>query len=249
MNTRRLIYIIAIMALLITVAACVMPAQARIRPNGGPGTAQAWMTVDETGSTAIDQTQLAAAIGQLPQSHLSQAESDALIYMREEEKLAHDVYATLAEQWQLPIFQNIANSETTHTEAIKVLLDRYSLTDPAVENALGVFTNATLQTLYDQLVTEGEQSLTAALHVGATIEDLDISDLQQRLAQTDNRDIALVFDNLTRGSRNHLRAFVRTLEQQTGESYQPQYLDPATYADIINSEMERGGPSRGRNGR
>ncbi|MEZ4737513.1 MAG: DUF2202 domain-containing protein [Caldilineaceae bacterium] len=61
---------------------------------------------------------MTTVVGQLPQRDLSTTERDALLYMREEEKLAHDVYVTLAEQWQLPIFSNIANSETTHTEAI-----------------------------------------------------------------------------------------------------------------------------------
>lgn len=249
MGTRILVHIVVVAVVLLTVAACVMPAQALMRAENGPIAARNWVSVDATGSTRIDPVQLTTAIEQLPQRDLSTAERDALLYMREEEKLAHDVYVTLAEQWQLPIFQNIANSETTHTEAIGVLLERYGLTNPAAGNDVGVFTDATLQALYDQLVADGRQSLTAALRVGATIEDLDIVDLQERLAQTDNADIELVFTNLTRGSRNHLRAFVRTLAQQTGESYTPQYLDPITYNDIIAGDMERGGPARGRNGR
>ena len=36
------------------------------------------------------------------------AEVEALQYMREEEKLARDVYLALYEEWQLPIFQTIA---------------------------------------------------------------------------------------------------------------------------------------------
>lgn len=250
MSTRLLVRFVILGALLLTIAACVMPAQAFWRSaRRGTIAARGWSTVDKTGSTAFEPTALAATVAQLPKGELTTAESDALLFMREEEKLAHDVYVTLVAQWPLPIFQNIADSETTHTAAIKVLLDRYGLTDPAAGNAVGVFTNATLQTLYDQLVADGAQSLAAALRVGATIEDLDISDLQQRLMQTDNADIELVFGNLTRGSRNHLRAFVRTLEQQTGESYQPQYLEQTTYKEIITSEMARGGPGRGRNGR
>lgn len=250
MSTRLLVRFMVIVTLLLTMAACVMPGQAFLRTTDRWMTATGgWSTVDKTGSTAFDTKAMAAAVDQLPKSELTTAESDALLFMREEEKLAHDVYVTLAEQWSLPIFQNIATSETTHTEAIKVLLDRYGLADPAAGKAVGVFTNVTLQTLYHDLVADGAQSLAAALRVGATIEDLDISDLQQRLAQSDNADIELVFANLTRGSRNHLRAFVRTLEQQTGESYQPQYLDQALYNDIIRSDMERGGQARGRNGR
>lgn len=248
MGTRILVYTVVVAVVVLTVAACVMPAQALLRAGNGPIAAKNWGSVDATGSTRIDIAQLTTVVGQLPQRDLSTTERDALLYMREEEKLAHDVYVTLAEQWQLPIFSNIANSETTHTEAIALLLDRYGLTDPATGNDVGVFTDATLQALYDQLVAEGSQSLAAALRVGATIEDLDIVDLQQRLAQTDNADIEWIFRNLMTGSRNHLRAFVSTLERQTGERYQPQYLDQAAYDEIINRDMERGGPRRGRSG-
>jgi hypothetical protein len=249
MRTQNLIRIVVAAALLLTVVACAMPAQGLIRAGNGSAVANNWLKVDRMGSTAIDPVQLRAAIEQLPPSDLSTAERDALLYMREEEKLAHDVYVTLAAQWSLPIFQNIANSETTHTEAVQVLLDRYGLTDPTVGKGIGIFTDATLQALYDQLVAEGSQSLAAALRVGATIEDLDIVDLQDRLAQTDNADIEQVFTNLTRGSRNHLRAFTRLLVQETGEGYTPQYLDQALYDEIINSAMEQGSPGRGRNGR
>ena len=207
-------------------------------------------TVDEGGETSIPQEDVTTALAQVTTAELSQAEIDDLLFMREEEKLAHDVYITLYAQWNMRLFQNIANSETTHTEAIRTLLTRYNLSDPALDNGVGVFTNATLQTLYGQLVAQGSESLAAALQVGATIEDLDITDLAASLAQTDNPDIILVYENLMKGSRNHLRAFVSTLQQQTGTTYQPQYLDQATYDAIINGAMESGnGQGSGGNGR
>ena len=135
--------------------------------------------------------------------------------------------------------KNIANSETSHTEAVRNLLTTCNLLDPA-SSAIGIFTNPDLQALYKQLVAEGSQSLAAALYIGVTIEDLDIVDLQNSLAQTEQSDIITVYQNLMRGSSNHLRAFVSTLEQQTGESYQPQYLDQTTCNDIINSSNEKG---------
>jgi hypothetical protein len=54
---------------------------------------------------------------------LSEEEFSALLYMREEEKLARDVYLTLGAHWSLPIFQNIGQSEQAHMDAVKVLLD------------------------------------------------------------------------------------------------------------------------------
>jgi len=171
---------------------------------------------------------------------LSAAESEALLYMREEEKLAHDVYVTMYAQWSLPVFQNISQSEQAHTDAVKALLDRYGLDDPA-SSETGVFTNTDLQALYRELVARGSQSLAEALKVGAAIEEIDILDLQSRLVQTDNADIQQVFNNLLNGSYNHLRAFVSTLNTQAGETYQPQYLSAEAYQAIINAETETGG--------
>jgi len=174
---------------------------------------------------------------------LGEAESAALLYMREEEKLAHDVYMTLYEQWALRIFSNISQSEQTHTEAVKALLDRYGLDDPA-SSEIGIFTDPDLQALYTELIARGSQSLAEAIKVGAAIEEIDILDLQERLAQTDNADIQQVFDNLLNGSHNHLRAFVSTLKTQTGETYQPQYLSTEAYQAIIGDGIGRGGNDR-----
>ena len=82
-------------------------------------------------------------------SDLSQAEIDGLMFMREEEKLARDVYLALYEYWNISIFNNIANSESTHMEAVLTLLKKYDLTDPA-SNKRGEFVNSDLQNLYDQ---------------------------------------------------------------------------------------------------
>lgn len=171
--------------------------------------------------------------------NLSAAEIEGLVFMREEEKLAHDVYLALYAKWGLPIFQNIAQSEQSHTDSVKILLDRYGIADSASTRA-GVFTNTTLQQLYDRLVAQGSRSLTDALRVGAAIEEIDILDLQKRLAQTSQADIKLVYDNLMRGSRNHLRSFVAQLKSQ-GETYAPQYLTQTEYDAIINSNIESGG--------
>jgi len=162
-------------------------------------------------------------------------ETAALLTMREEEKLAHDVYMTLSNQWDLPIFQNISQSEQTHMDAIKALIDRYNLTDPA-SDTIGVYTKPDLQALHDSLVNQGSQSLSEALRVGAAIEEIDILDLDIYLSQTDNIDIRQVFTNLKLGSHNHLNAFTSTLYRLMGEVYLPYYLSVDAYQAIISSE-------------
>jgi hypothetical protein len=176
--------------------------------------------------------------------NLDANETAALLYMREEEKLAHDVYLTLSTQWGLPIFQNISRSEQTHTDAVKTLIEHYNLSDPAL-TTIGKFTNPDLQALFESLVTRGSQSLSEALKVGAAIEEIDILDLDKYLSQTDNTDIQQVFTNLKYGSYNHLSAFTTTLYRQTGEIYQPQYLSPDAYQAV----MESTGNSSGNGGK
>lgn len=172
-------------------------------------------------------------------SNLTDLEKKSLIYMREEEKLARDVYMTLFEKWGLNIFSNIARSEDTHTEAIRSLLQTYQISDSA-STEVGVFTNADLQNLYTDLVTRGSVSLKEALIVGVTIEDLDIHDLYTQLKNINNQDIINVYENLMRGSRNHLRSFNSQLKAR-GVIYTPQYISVAEYESIITSDMERAG--------
>jgi len=182
-----------------------------------------------------------ATLATLPIGALSQAETDSLLYMREEEKLAGDVYTRMDALWgrSVPVFGNITSSEATHTEAVRQLLLRYSLPDPAAGNAVGVFRNPDLQALHDQLVADGSASLIEALKVGTRIEELDMVDINTHLASVDNQDIRTVYESLLRGSRNHLRAYYRTLLKQGG-SYTPQYLSQAEFDAIVNSAMERG---------
>jgi hypothetical protein len=180
----------------------------------------------------------------LATGELTEAEAQALLYMREEEKLAYDVYTALYAQWGLETFQTIASSELAHMEAIKGLLDRYGLDDPASATP-GVFSNPELQALYDSLIARGSQSLAEAIKVGGAIEEIDILDLEERLAQTDNPDIQRVFNNLLNGSKSHLRAFAAVLQRQGGEVYQPQYMTAEQYQAIMAA---RGGNGRGAGG-
>lgn len=203
--------------------------------NGGPP-----MTVNEDGTSTFDSTQLGTNLASLPIEALNEAETASLAYLREEEKLALDVYTQLDSIWgaSIKVFGNIAKSEATHTEAVRQLLLRYNLTDPSVNLGSGRFVNATLQGLYDSLVSQGTASLSAALQVGAAIEELDIVDIREALVGIDNQDIRLVYDNLEKGSRNHLRSFVKNLDKQ-GVTYIPQYLDADAYNAIISTPTER----------
>lgn len=206
--------------------------------GGGDSTVAATpASTDATSATAI--AALSTQLDALPPSDLSATEASALVFMREEEKLARDVYQLLYTQWGQKVFSNIAASEQQHMDAVALLLTRYNLPDPAAATATGVFQDPHVQELFNALMAQGQTSLIAALTVGATIEDLDIQDLQTRIAATDNADIALVFNELMKGSRNHLRSFVSQLTA-AGVSYTPQYITQAEFDAIINSPKETG---------
>lgn len=157
----------------------------------------------------------------------------SLKFMREEEKLARDVYQVLANQWQTRVFENIVGSEQTHMDQLKCLLDSYQLEDSA-SSVAGQFNNSELQNLYQQLVARGQASLVEALRVGALIEEVDIRDLNQALTTTQVPEIRLVYQSLLEGSKNHLRAFTSNLSQQ-GETYQSQVLGDTEVAVLTGS--------------
>lgn len=206
--------------------------------NGGSGSANQAQTADRTYHVFDPET--AAA--------LTEEEEVSLVYMREEEKLARDVYTAMYDLWGLPVFQNIANSEQAHMDSILYLLDQYEVVDPVTGNVAGVFTNPELQKLYDGLVAQGSQSIVEALKVGATIEEIDILDLQAELEMTSNEYIIQVYSNLLAGSKKHLGSFVSTLERQYGDIYSPGHLNQEAYQAIIAGATDRGNGNGGSGG-
>lgn len=167
----------------------------------------AGMTVANMAASQQGGSQISAAATQL-----SEADVNNILWMREEEKLARDVYLVLYEKWGAEMFANISESEQQHMDAVKRLIQIYGLDDPVVDNTIGQFTNPVLGELYVTLLTSGEVSLQEALNVGITIEELDIEDLNNALAVTSVRNIQRVFMNLLNGSYNHLAAFEACLE-------------------------------------
>jgi len=188
---------------------------------------------------SICQQTLVQHLASLPVGDLDDDEATAVLFLREEEKLARDVYLTLSLSWDLPVFSRIARSEQRHMDLVGLLLDRYGLADPVGDDVIGQFDNSDLDALFDELVAAGQRSLVDALAVGATIEDLDLADLDAMLLASNDLDVDLIAENLAAGSRNHLRAFVGALADQ-GVTYAPQYLDEGAFAAIIASDSERG---------
>lgn len=168
---------------------------------------------------------------------LTQSEIDDLKFLREEEKLARDVYLFSYNKYQVSIFNNISQSEQKHMNSVLNLMNKHGIPDSA-STEIGVFNNQDLQSLYTGLITQANISLVEALKVGATIEDLDINDIDDFIGNTTKQDLLNVYDNLTCGSKNHIRSYTSQLAMNE-IIYVPQYIS-VEYYNIILSETNGG---------
>lgn len=169
------------------------------------------------------------------------AEAADLAFMREEEKVARDLYVAFREAWENPVFAAIATSEQSHMNAMLRLLRKYALPDPAAGKLLGEFVNEVLAALYAGLLERGLASEAQALLVGGLVEEVDIADLKEAIARTTKADIRLAYENLACGSRNHLRAFARSYTFLTGIPYAAQSMSAAEVGAILDDAPERCG--------
>lgn len=138
---------------------------------------------------------------------LTEEEVAGLVFTREEEAMARDLYEAFADLYpEAEIFSRIATSEQRHFDAIGNVIDRYGIDDPSTGEA-GVYVDEDVQELYDDWLADGSPSLQAAYEVGVELETVDIEDLQALIDATDNTMLDRVYSNLLAGSENHLAAF------------------------------------------
>ncbi len=146
---------------------------------------------------------------------LTDEQAEKLIYMYNEEKMAHDIYAAFAEQYGVRVFENIAAAEARHMEAVSTVIERYGLGDATLElEAAGTFGVPTISMLHETLMEQGSASLEDAIEVGVLIEETDIDDLVLSMADLETSetevaapDVYEMYSHLLAGSQNHLSAF------------------------------------------
>lgn len=180
-------------------------------------------------------------------SKLSSVEVQSLLFMREEEELARDLYLDIyaAKDNRLTVFENISdNAETQHAAAMLALLNTYGIEDPSTGQH-NTYTDPELQDLYNQLFNDaiGSDDL-AALRVGALVEETDIQDIVAGMSiiSADHQDILATYDNLLCGSRNHLRSFVEQIKNITGQEYVIQVPEITNEVnDILTTPQEQCG--------
>lgn len=194
------------------------------------------LSVSGDGTTSLIEANLKSAL--IETSDLTDSELASLLKMKEEEKLARDVYSVLAQKWGSQVFTNISAAENNHLNAIVLLLTSYGSTETSIGEA-GIFADAEVQKLYNDLIAKASVSVEEAYKTGALIEEMDIKDLTSALSGTTNENVLLVFENLLKGSRNHLRAFNLQLTN-LGLTYIPVFISQDEYTQIVTSAMEKG---------
>jgi hypothetical protein len=185
-------------------------------------------------SADVKSSEIAALCGTCDFSGtLTEDEIAGLMEMREEEKLAREVYIAFYTKYNYRVFNNISKSENAHTSAVLYIMKGFGLTDPSPVGDTE-FSNPLFTDLYAQLTEKGSVSLVEALKVGAFIEEYDIADLLRLLEETENETIKRVYGNLLAGSKNHLRAFTNSLSVLK-ETYTPTIISADEYLEILNN--------------
>ena len=151
-------------------AACVICSTMSLAA-GGPGSGKGGVN-----SGSPDKSQVST-------SGLDANELEHLVFMREEEKLARDLYITLGTRFpHLKIFGKIDDAEQRHTCAVCDMLEKYGAADPSTNDNVGVYNGETyghyFTAKYEELVGRGSVSALDALYVGAYIEEFDMIDIK-----------------------------------------------------------------------
>ena len=230
-SIRNLLALGLSLTLLLMFNSCTKESQEQVREGYA-----AVINVAADGTTMVADASLKYAL--TDNFSYSDSELETLLEVREEEKLARDVYTALYDKWGSKIFSNISSAEQTHMDAISLLLNAFS-EEYASTGDPGEFTNPAVQELYTDLVEKGSGSIENAFNTCALIEEMDIFDIRRLSENVVNENIFLVFENLTKGSRNHLRAFTGQLDN-LGLIYTPVYLTQDEFDLIVNSPMESG---------
>ena len=199
---RPIVSVASIATGVLLLAGCASP----IAPNAEP------QVVNPSASSSAEET-VAPEITSEPKAPVvdkgianADATEEQLVYLIEEEKLAHDVYSAMFDLWGSRVFGNILKSEETHQSQVLTVMETRDIDDPRSSKA-GVFVNAELQALFNELIAKGSKSAVDAYEVGVAIEELDIDDLTKMLATAKDADVIAMMENLRKGSENHLRAF------------------------------------------
>lgn len=175
-----------------------------------------------------------------PKVMLSTQQKNHIIQLYEEEKLAQNLYVQFYDKHGYKPFSHHSEAEARHMQAVADVLVQYELEVP--ENPEGVFNNKEYQKAYNEWLPKGMADGKDALYIAAYIEEMDILDLMDAIAQiAETDDIKNMYEQLLAGSENHLRAYNKFIFKELGITYQPQLMDKVLFDIIIAGGSGHGG--------
>jgi len=135
--------------------------------------------------------------------------------------LTKDVNTTFYEVWQVPIFEELANTES---RVITILTGTMKVMKLPVETTflhqIGTYNHRGLQKLNDRLVLAGSNAKAEALVASAELEEHQILFLENALENTEDLDVILLYDRIRSISKDNLRDIVAELQKE-GITYRP----------------------------
>ena len=168
---------------------------------------------------------------------LTADEIEFIYAVREDEKVARDLYFSFFGTFGLKPFENIGKAEDNHIKATEKLFDYYEIDYPALSEN-GKFENAIRQKLYDSLLLKGTPEL-EAFKVMALLEETNIAEYGEVLKTIVNPNIKIVIENLAKASVNHFKAAIRQITA-LGGTYAPSLMTQEQYRAVIAVGFEQG---------
>lgn len=168
-------------------------------------------------------------------NHLRSKES-IVLYLLEQEKLAHDVYRSLDTMWVTDIFNRVANEEYQHVGKLSAVAAEFMINVPNHFNEypMGQFIDTKLRRLYGELMAAANFSLEDAYRACAALEERKMYDLKVALKEPNFELENLTYKALLLGSEDNFKVFVRALNELNA-AYTPVLLSPAEYETLTKN--------------
>lgn len=169
---------------------------------------------------------------------LTTDEIEFIYAVREDEKLAHNLYIYFVTQYPTARqLANIGNAEINHITTIERVFTYYEIDFPTLGQP-GVFTDENRQAIYTRLTAQGS-TLHEAYQVMAALEEENIVIYSKVASELTNPNLQLIINNLAQSSENHFKVLVNQITAW-GSIYTPTLLEASQYEEILDSVFQPG---------
>ena len=182
---------------------------------------------------------LCAAFALRAQSLIGQqlkSKESVILYLVEQEKLAHDFYRSLDTMWVTDIFNRVANEEFEHVGKLSAVAAELMINVPNHFNEypVGQFIDNKLRHLYAELMTAANFSLEDAYRTSANLEERKMVDLKMALKEPNFELENLTYKALLIGSEDNFKVFIRALNEMNS-GYTPILMSPSEFEALTKN--------------